>query len=191
MVLFRILFQLLETRGFYERSVLRFIDRRLPEDISLDGFVADFEAGLWQALRQRFPRYAIQAVPSTGPKQYSEGARAWSADYYNQKDSVHLPETTDGTSLLAPRAHHRHVLAIRCQSTTGHSSRYELCVLHLDRQHHLRDTPLECIYVSHQNQQRRRRWHNPSKPTLQPEGHVPFYQMVTELLQRQVTSPFS
>ena len=30
-------------------QVLQFIDRRLPEDISLEGLDADFEAALWQA----------------------------------------------------------------------------------------------------------------------------------------------
>ena len=40
--------------------MLRFIDRRLPEDISLQGFVADFEAALWLALKDRFPRMPIQ-----------------------------------------------------------------------------------------------------------------------------------
>ena len=32
--------------------MLRFIDRRLPEDVSLQGFVADFEAALWLALKE-------------------------------------------------------------------------------------------------------------------------------------------
>ncbi|XP_062580148.1 uncharacterized protein LOC134242130 [Saccostrea cucullata] len=41
-------------------QVLRFIDRKLPEHISLEGFVADFEAALWQALKERFPRMPIQ-----------------------------------------------------------------------------------------------------------------------------------
>ena len=36
------------------------IDRCLPESIKLNSFVVDFEAGLWQALRQRFPGYSIQ-----------------------------------------------------------------------------------------------------------------------------------
>ena len=41
-------------------QVLRAVDRMLPEDIALDSFVADFEAGLWQALRRRFPYHPIQ-----------------------------------------------------------------------------------------------------------------------------------
>ena len=41
-------------------QVLRAIDRRRPDHIKLEGFVCDFEAGLWQALRDRFPGYPIQ-----------------------------------------------------------------------------------------------------------------------------------
>ncbi|CAC5388183.1 unnamed protein product [Mytilus coruscus] len=71
-------------------EVLRFIDRRLPEDISLDGFVADFEAGLWQALKQRFPRYAIQGCAfhwsqAVFRKVQEHGLQT----AYNQKDSVY------------------------------------------------------------------------------------------------------
>lgn len=41
-------------------QILRLIDRSLPENIALHGFVCDFEAGLWRALRDRFPNYPIQ-----------------------------------------------------------------------------------------------------------------------------------
>lgn len=39
---------------------LRFIDHQLPESIALEGFVADFEAALWKALKDRFPGTPIQ-----------------------------------------------------------------------------------------------------------------------------------
>lgn len=41
-------------------QVLRFIDHQLPETIALEGFVADFEAALWKALKDRFPGTPIQ-----------------------------------------------------------------------------------------------------------------------------------
>ncbi|XP_050393325.1 uncharacterized protein LOC126811503 isoform X3 [Patella vulgata] len=40
--------------------VLRAVDKMLPSQIALEGFVVDFEAGLWQALRRRFVDIRIQ-----------------------------------------------------------------------------------------------------------------------------------
>ncbi|XP_078326026.1 uncharacterized protein LOC144622863 [Crassostrea virginica] len=72
---------------YYE--VLRFIDRRLPEDISLQGFVADFEAALWQAMKDRFPRMPIQGcvfhwTQAVFRKVQEHGLQT----AYNQKDNV-------------------------------------------------------------------------------------------------------
>ncbi|XP_050393171.1 uncharacterized protein LOC126826808 isoform X1 [Patella vulgata] len=41
-------------------KVLRAVDKMLPSQIALEGFVVDFEAGLWQALRRRFVDIRIQ-----------------------------------------------------------------------------------------------------------------------------------
>ncbi|XP_062597710.1 uncharacterized protein LOC134259125 [Saccostrea cucullata] len=43
---------------YYE--VLRTIDHLLPDNISLHGFVVDFEAAIWRAVQERFPGYVIQ-----------------------------------------------------------------------------------------------------------------------------------
>ncbi|XP_069114228.1 uncharacterized protein [Argopecten irradians] len=43
------------------QKVLMAIDRRLPESINLESFVVDFDAAVWQAIRERFgDQYNIQ-----------------------------------------------------------------------------------------------------------------------------------
>ncbi|XP_033759180.1 uncharacterized protein LOC117341440 [Pecten maximus] len=46
------------TEDYYE--VLRSIDRQLPDEIRLELCVVDFEAAVWQAIRQRYPDCRIQ-----------------------------------------------------------------------------------------------------------------------------------
>jgi hypothetical protein len=70
---------------------VRAIDRRLPEHIALEGFVADFEVGLWQALRRRFPRlrHPGLCLPLvTGSVQEDPGT--WVTGNYREISASHL-----------------------------------------------------------------------------------------------------
>ncbi|KAJ8310410.1 hypothetical protein KUTeg_012275 [Tegillarca granosa] len=73
---------------YYE--VLRAVDHLLPEEISLQDFVADFESGLWLALKERFPRFPVQGcvfhwAQSVFRKVQEHGLQA----AYNQRDSIY------------------------------------------------------------------------------------------------------
>ncbi|CAC5392288.1 unnamed protein product [Mytilus coruscus] len=148
-----------------------FIDRRLPEDISLDGFVADFEAGLWQALKQRFPRYAIQGCAihwsqAVFRKVQEHGLQT----VYNQKDSVN----TFLRQLMAlPFLPPEHITDTFLQL----DARAPQAIV----PHHLPDPPLSVFMSAIRTNNDVEGWHNRFNTNVATRGPVPFYQMVTEL----------
>ncbi|KAL5010801.1 hypothetical protein ScPMuIL_013106 [Solemya velum] len=86
---------------YYE--VFKAIDHRLPQDISLDTFVVDFEAGLWLALKDRFPGYPIQGCAFRWTQAvYRKIQDVGLHVAYNRKDDTH-------TVLALPFLPHEHI----------------------------------------------------------------------------------
>ncbi|CAG2211533.1 unnamed protein product [Mytilus edulis] len=173
-------------------QVLRAIDRRLPEHLKLQGMVVDFEAGLWQALRQRFPGTPIQGcafhwAQAVFRKIQENGLQS----AYNKKDAVytylrqvmalpflppeHIPDTF---RQLDEKADHPGVQKVMdyIYKTWIRNSVF--------------DIDYWCVFMSSiRTNNDVEGWHNSVNTRVCTRGPVPFYSLVTELFKEASDIP--
>ncbi|XP_048750365.2 uncharacterized protein LOC125662230 [Ostrea edulis] len=175
---------------YYE--ILRAIDRLLPRQISLQGFVVDFESAMWRAIQDRFPWAVIQGcVFHWTQALYRKVQELGLQRAYNEKGDVHRFVRQVMALPFLPPEHIEpvfHQLDQRVRTDTmdefmGYVWRqwFNNSIFHVKN--------WSVFMASVRTNNDLEGWHNRINSRMNSRGRVPFYLLLQELCKEATAIP--